>query len=90
VTNPVAHSLETHRVKVSNDTIAKLVQELENCTVTADRDALIVSLIVYMLCLSDPDITNTPERLQLAVKNVSDYVVWILTTTDAPDPQTLN
>ena len=80
----------SYPVNFSSAAIADVAALIETATKTVDRDLLLVTLIVMLLCISDPDIAQEEERLRNALDSVSDHICWVLSTRPETDPGKLN
>lgn len=68
----------SHAVIFNDGDIGPIIQKISEVTEEVDRDLLLASLIVMLLCTSDPSIALDTSRLQEAVTAVSDHIVWVL------------
>jgi hypothetical protein len=86
--------LVSYPVQYSNQDIAECISKLEDAVLGADRDLVIVSLVVFAMCLSDPDLAKDSKRFQDALDSVSNHMCWVLQsgspTAPKIDPKMMN
>lgn len=69
----------------TGEEIHKIVSAIEPILVNVDRAHIIIACLSIALTVSKPDIT--PEQLQAAVRDTSQYICMILEEVDPSTPQ---
>ncbi len=86
--------LVNYPVQYSNQEIAETIAKIEDVIIGEDRDLVIVALMVFAMCLSDPDLAKDPTRFQDALDSVSNHMCWVLQsgspTAPKIDPKLMN
>lgn len=79
-----------YSVQYPNTSIGAVAAMIEKATVAVERDLLIVTMLVMILCLSDPELPQDPGRLENALDSVSKHIIWTLNSETPEDPKDFN
>lgn len=80
----MAPEFVTYDTSFSNTEIALTIARIERATVGINKDLLIATLLVYVLCLSDPRIAEDEARLKHSVGALSRQMGFIIAPSQDP------